>query len=328
MIRSIISHEVLNHFTTLSFRVAEIESIKITKADVRRRTRKLLESLKVKAAILQEAVDRMVEEIKKSKHEVDVIFREHKTMYKVRDLKTLTLELKRQSSSDEEIPNEIDDHAGWIHRLVLNQERMLQLAFELFDDSEKPEAVINLDTILKDIRAVLTINENRRLIDDGLGIAIHNGYRSSLISALTNLVRNALNYSKASVKINASQKNLQQVTADYPNFIEIIDRDISEHQFWYVMSVKDRGQGIPEKHISTLFKPFFRMIDGGPIQNVDPGRKMNQGIGLTLVKRAAEKHSGVAIARNRVPNGMDFAIIIPKIELNLKLKRHVDISHR
>jgi two-component system sensor histidine kinase CpxA len=62
-----------------------------------------------------------------------------------------------------------------------------------------------------------------------------------------------------------------------------------------VLTVRDRGPGVPEAHLSDIFKPFFRVED-------DRSRRSGGvGLGLAIARRAIEVHHGRISAHNADP---------------------------
>lgn len=69
-----------------------------------------------------------------------------------------------------------------------------------------------------------------------------------------------------------------------------------------VCEVIDNGAGVPEENLKQIFDKFYRVpntITGGT------------GLGLSIVKGFVEAHEGTVNVKNRVPNGLNFVIIIP-----------------
>ncbi|MBN2059461.1 MAG: HAMP domain-containing protein [Deltaproteobacteria bacterium] len=105
-----------------------------------------------------------------------------------------------------------------------------------------------------------------------------------LEQAVVNLLDNAIKYSEAgtAVKITADEK----------------DKDI-------MISVRDQGCGIEEKHLSRLFERFYR---------VDKARSRKAGgtgLGLSIVKHVVQAHRG-RIDVNSIPGkGSTFSIYLP-----------------
>ena len=115
------------------------------------------------------------------------------------------------------------------------------------------------------------------------GLEVH-GDRSLLVTALTNLVENAVAYSPA----------------DSPVSVTRIRRggDIE-------ISVTDRGIGIAAEHQERVFERFFR---------VDPARSRvtgGTGLGLAIVKHVAANHNGSVRVWSRPGTGSTFTLQIP-----------------
>jgi signal transduction histidine kinase len=73
-----------------------------------------------------------------------------------------------------------------------------------------------------------------------------------------------------------------------------------------VVRVKDDGPGIPDRDMSNLFEPFFR---------VDRSRSKKTGgygLGLSISKRIVEAHGGAIAAENNPTRGASFVVTLPK----------------
>jgi two-component system sensor histidine kinase CpxA len=76
-----------------------------------------------------------------------------------------------------------------------------------------------------------------------------------------------------------------------------------------VISIRDRGPGVPDAVLQEIFKPFYR---------VDTDRDRNtggSGLGLAIVERVVALHRGSVIARNAAP-GLKVEIRLPRHCLN------------
>jgi two-component system, NtrC family, sensor histidine kinase PilS len=65
------------------------------------------------------------------------------------------------------------------------------------------------------------------------------------------------------------------------------------------LSVRDSGPGIPPRWRARIFDPFFSTRKGG------------SGLGLALVHRAVEAHSGVVFVERGIEGGAQFVIFLP-----------------
>ncbi len=104
-------------------------------------------------------------------------------------------------------------------------------------------------------------------------------------SILTNIVENAVKYSKANTQIIITLK-------DKP------------HSF--ILSVADFGKGIEDENKSKIFNKFFRE------QNELTRQTKGTGLGLYIVKFLIEKHNGIITLKNNHPQGLVVEIEIPK----------------
>jgi two-component system osmolarity sensor histidine kinase EnvZ len=99
---------------------------------------------------------------------------------------------------------------------------------------------------------------------------------------LDNLVNNAYAYSKGSVEVES------KITAEN-----------------IIISVLDRGPGIPAEHAERLLRPFERL---------DSARNKNaggSGLGLAICNRIAKLHRGTLALINREGGGLEARISLP-----------------
>lgn len=110
------------------------------------------------------------------------------------------------------------------------------------------------------------------------------GGRSELLSAISNLVSNAVRYTPAGGKIHVSWA-----------------RD-PEH---VVLSVKDTGPGIAPEHLPRLSERFYR---------VDRSRSRETGgtgLGLAITKHVAQRHGGELRIQSQLGKGSNFMLVLP-----------------
>lgn len=107
---------------------------------------------------------------------------------------------------------------------------------------------------------------------------------SLMIQTLINLVSNAVKYSPA------------------PQPIDITARQVNQ---MIVISIKDRGPGLPEAELDHIFTKFFRLTGEG----FD-----GTGLGLSIAKGIMEAHHGRIWAENREGGGSVFLMALPIID--------------
>ena len=71
-----------------------------------------------------------------------------------------------------------------------------------------------------------------------------------------------------------------------------------------LVTVRDRGAGIPEEHLPRLYDPFFTTKEEGK----------GRGLGLAVVYAIVQEHGGKITARNREGGGAEFVVTLPAAE--------------
>lgn len=76
----------------------------------------------------------------------------------------------------------------------------------------------------------------------------------------------------------------------------------TEHE--YLLHIKDEGIGISQENQEKIFERFFRVEKNGLIEGY--------GLGLSLVKKIAEKHHGKITVESRLGEGSVFTLHLPR----------------
>ena len=122
--------------------------------------------------------------------------------------------------------------------------------------------------------------------DSKKGTSIVSGDFFQLVSAVKNLVENAVKYSD-----QTHQVDVRVLTTDTTVLVE----------------VEDRGIGIPADSIDRIFERFYR---------VDRARNRatgGTGLGLSIVRHVATNHGGEVNVRSREGEGSTFILQIPRV---------------
>ncbi len=111
------------------------------------------------------------------------------------------------------------------------------------------------------------------------------GNENLLRSAIENVLRNAVRYTKekTSVEVSLLRQNKRAV-----------------------VSVRDYGAGVPEEELEKLFRPFYR------VQAARERKTGGIGLGLAIAERAVHAHQGTIKARN-TEEGLAVEISLPTI---------------
>ena len=114
------------------------------------------------------------------------------------------------------------------------------------------------------------------------------GVRSELLSAISNLVSNAVRYTPAGGTIRVAwSRDAEQLT----------------------LSVSDTGPGIAPEHLPRLSERFYR---------VDRSRSRETGgtgLGLAIVKHVVQRHGAALKIDSVVGQGSRFAIVLPPVRV-------------
>lgn len=114
------------------------------------------------------------------------------------------------------------------------------------------------------------------------------GNRELLRQAFENVVRNALRY-----------------TAEGSNVELSLGINKQSNDSRIVIDIRDHGSGVPDKELSNIFRPFYRVSDG---RERESG---GVGIGLAITDRAVRLHGGNVKALNAVGGGLIIKIALP-----------------
>ena len=113
------------------------------------------------------------------------------------------------------------------------------------------------------------------------------GDKGQLRMAMSNLIKNAINYSPASTRVGIGI-NCQDDLVEF--------------------TVTDQGVGIPEKDLERIFERFYR---------VDPARSRETGgtgLGLSIVKHVASNHGGDISVWSLEGQGSTFTLRLPRVK--------------
>lgn len=126
-------------------------------------------------------------------------------------------------------------------------------------------------------------NKIRLVSDMDVSVKLRGDYEM-LVTAIRNLIENAILYSEAGSQVGIGVK---------------VNKDVTE------ISVTDSGIGIPESEQERIFERFYR---------VDPSRSRQTGgtgLGLSIVKHAASQHRGEIKIFSKVGVGSTFTLRLP-----------------
>ena len=116
------------------------------------------------------------------------------------------------------------------------------------------------------------------------------GSPSLLRSAIENVVRNAIHYTREGTDVQIRLECRQGTTGTEA-----------------VIKISDSGPGVPDEALEKLFQPFYRIDDAR-------GRQTGGvGLGLAITERAVRLHGGTIGASNRSEGGLMIEIRLPAL---------------
>jgi two-component system sensor histidine kinase CpxA len=183
-----------------------------------------------------------------------------------------------------------------LDRIERETERLNQLigqlltlsSMEAAESLDKPER-FSLNDLLRQILPDAEYEAKQR----GAGVLLHakcecavEGRRELLYRAVENVVRNAIRYTNADSQVEI------QLEKDHAGRMALIE-------------VSDRGPGIPESELHSIFRPFYR------IDLARASQTGGFGVGLAIAERAIKLHNGRIRASNRSGGGATVQIALP-----------------
>ncbi|MCX6463066.1 MAG: ATP-binding protein [Pseudonocardiales bacterium] len=147
--------------------------------------------------------------------------------------------------------------------------------------------VVDVDEVVREAMARCRLSAEAASIDITVdrprGLEVE-GDRTLLVTALSNLIENAIAYSPAEASVSVSRRSAGD---------------------WVEISVTDRGIGIAPEHQKRVFERFFR---------VDPARSRatgGTGLGLAIVKHVLANHGGEVRLWSSPGTGSTFTMRLP-----------------
>lgn len=123
---------------------------------------------------------------------------------------------------------------------------------------------------------------NKTLTFNAIPERVISGIPKLLMSALDNIVRNAICYGKDRIEVAFHQSG-QQI----------------------MIAVDDNGEGVPDQELDAIFRPFYR------VSTARDRHSGGTGLGLTITESAIRQHSGTIKAKRSKLGGLRVEITLP-----------------
>ena len=281
----------LARYLTAPARTLRTATRKFASGDLKTRVGKSLGGRKDELADLGNDFDLMAEQIESLITSQNRLLRDisHELRSPLARL-NVALELARRQSGKkaEESLDRIEREAERLNKLIgqLRTLTLLESSAELMD--KKP---LNLSVLVKavsddaDFEAESAGRSVKTELSDDIKVE---GSEELLRRAIENVVRNAVRYTDEGTEVNISLQRIQ----------------LNETAF-AVLTVHDRGPGVPAEALANLFSPFYRVAESRDRQSG------GMGIGLAITERAVRLHRGKVEAENAAGGGLIVRIYLP-----------------
>ncbi|MCE9632689.1 MAG: HAMP domain-containing protein [Methylophilales bacterium] len=179
-----------------------------------------------------------------------------------------------------------------LSRIELESERMEKLVGELLTLSRLEAGMVGARELIHMDELINGLVGDAQFEAAAVGVSVVqvgnaevlvDGNPELLRRAIENIVRNAIKHSPANTLVRLQAETKFQSL---------------------VLTICDHGNGVDERHLQTIFEPFFRE---------QSGQVLNQGygLGLAIAKRVIEAHGGSITAFNLVGSGLCMEIKLP-----------------
>lgn len=216
----------------------------------------------------------------------------HELKTPIASIKLYLETLKSRELSEEKRQEFYDIMLADNARLLNTVEQVLQ-ASRSRESQESLRNVTNLDLNPIIEEAVTIIKTRYHLQNEEITFTKNDslfeilGDKNELVSALTNLLDNAVKYSAERIKVTVRARNLDSKTV--------------------IIRIKDDGIGIPQSELKRVFRRFYR------VANLATQKKKGTGLGLFIVQSIIKNHKGkIEVDSDGEGKGSVFTIRLPK----------------
>jgi signal transduction histidine kinase len=194
-----------------------------------------------------------------------------------------------------ELARTADDRDAAAARLSKEVDRLTSLVASLLevtrvegDPATRRSEPVVVAEVLRDVVHSCSLEAEARrcrLVVRDASVRTLHGDPELLRRAIENVVRNAIRYAPHDSEVDVAAD-------DSPSAV--------------VITVRDRGTGVPDELLPRLTQPFFRVEDAR-----DYAADGGVGLGLSIAQRAVQLHHGTLVAENARP-GLRVTLTIPQ----------------
>jgi two-component system sensor histidine kinase KdpD len=213
------------------------------------------------------------------------------------DLRTPLSSIKAAASSllQDDVQWNDEEKRSFAQAIESEADRLNRLVGNLLDMSRIEEGVLKLEKdhysitelahgVLEHMQPLLRQREIHTHLEENLPLLDFDYIQMDQV--LTNLIENAVRYTPR----------------DTP-----IDISLTQKEGEILITVADRGPGIPQADLERIFDKFYRVQRDKRKSNYPTG----SGLGLAVCKGVVEAHGGRIWAQNREDGGAIFSVTLP-----------------
>jgi two-component system NtrC family sensor kinase len=205
----------------------------------------------------------------------------------------------------------IGEKAGWMRDLLLDEEFQKSKSFvEYLTSIEKIEEHVERARKVTHNMLGFARRMEHRLDDVDINNTLNQTIELLKNHAQINNIEINRDFQPKLPIIASDQSQLQQVFLNLMNnAIDAIEKDgrievrTRKEDSQVVISIKDNGPGIPEKHLNKIFDPFFTTKEVGK----------GTGLGLSVSYNIIKKLGGNIVVESKVSEGTVFKVKLPVV---------------
>jgi two-component system, OmpR family, sensor kinase len=237
-----------------------------------------LEGRRDEVAVLARDFDAMADQLRANRSAITQLLRDisHELRSPLARMR-VALGLARQPAAD--LQRQLDRLEREIERLDSLISQVLKLARLHGTDTPFAREAFDLDEVIEEVVRDANFEgaaKNCKINLRGRARMSVNGNRDLVRSAIENVLRNAVRYSPQDAPVEVS---------------------VEHDQTGLVISIRDRGPGVPQPDLERIFEPFYRVAES---RDRDSG---GEGIGLAITAQVMKAHGGKATAANGQSGG-------------------------
>ena len=246
-----------------------------------------LEGRRDELAVLARDFDAMADQLRANRSAITQLLRDisHELRSPLARMR-VALGLARQPAAD--LSRQLDRLEREIERLDSLISQVLKLAKLHGTDAPFTREAFDLDEVIEEVVRDATFEgaaKKCKINLRGRARMSVNGNRDLVRSAIENVLRNAVRYSPQDAPVEVS-----------------VEHDSSG----LVMSIRDRGPGVPPADLERIFEPFYRVAES---RDRDSG---GEGIGLAITAQVMKAHGGKATAADNPGGGLEVRLNLPE----------------